>query len=122
MPILSVEAQITFLNTRDLKGTGRFYEEVLGLPLKLDQGTCRIYQVSADGYLGFCQRDEDPDTRDVIVTLVTADVDGWYQRLRERDVAFEQPPAENRRYSIYHCTLRDPNGYLVEIQQFLHPF
>ncbi|MGC9334228.1 MAG: VOC family protein, partial [Anaerolineae bacterium] len=23
---------------------------------------------------------------------------------------------------IYHCFLRDPNGYLIEIQRFLHAF
>lgn len=128
MPTLPIDGQITFLYTRDLAGTARFYEEILGLPLKLDQGTCRIYQVSPGGYLGFCQREEtpaapsDPDRRQVIVTLVTPDVDGWYRHLRERGVAFEKPPAENPQYRIYHCFLRDPNGYLIEIQRFLHPF
>jgi catechol 2,3-dioxygenase-like lactoylglutathione lyase family enzyme len=122
------EAQITFLYTQDLEGTARFYEETLNLPLKLDQGSCRIYQVSPDGYLGFCQRGDapggasDPGAGHVIVTLVTAEVDAWYERLCQRGVAFEKPPAENPRYSIYHCFLRDPNGYLVEIQRFLHPF
>jgi catechol 2,3-dioxygenase-like lactoylglutathione lyase family enzyme len=28
----------------------------------------------------------------------------------------------NRDYDICHCFLRDPNGYLIEIQRFLHPF
>jgi catechol 2,3-dioxygenase-like lactoylglutathione lyase family enzyme len=122
---LNIDGQITFLKTRDLKGTAHFYEEVLGLPLKLDQGTCRIYQVSSDGYLGFCQQKEDYpaiDPRSVIVTLVTQDVDGWHERLRGRGVPFEKPPAVNPDYDIYHCFLRDPNGYLVEIQRFLHPF
>ena len=31
------------------------------------------------------------------------------------------PPALNPEYGIYHCFLRDPNGYLVEIQRFLDP-
>lgn len=121
----NVDGQITFLMTRDLEGTARFYEEVLGLPLKLDQGTCRIYQVSGDGYLGFCRQKEGaeaPDPRAIIVTLVTQDVDSWYERLRQRGVAFVKPPAVNPDYDIYHCFLRDPNGYLLEIQRFLHPF
>jgi catechol 2,3-dioxygenase-like lactoylglutathione lyase family enzyme len=120
-----IAQQITFLRTNDLEATARFYEEVLGLPLKLDQGTCRIYQVSRDGYLGFCLQKEgraEIDPRAVIVTLVTQDVDGWYARLSQRGVAFEKPPAVNPDYDIYHCFLRDPNGYLLEIQRFLHPF
>jgi hypothetical protein len=37
-------------------------------------------------------------------------------------IRFEKPPAANPRYNIYHCFLRDPNGYLLEIRRFLHPF
>jgi catechol 2,3-dioxygenase-like lactoylglutathione lyase family enzyme len=124
----SIESQITFLYTRDLVATSHFYEEVLGLPLKLDQGACRIYQVGRDAYLGFCQRGDAPrseseaGTRPVIVTLVTPEVDAWYEVLRRQGVEFEKAPAEHARFNIYHCFLRDPNGYLIEIQRFLHPF
>jgi catechol 2,3-dioxygenase-like lactoylglutathione lyase family enzyme len=123
-----LDAQITFLYTRDLAATARFYEEVMALPLKLDQGSCRIYRISSDGYLGLCQRDDVPqrlpasDARHVILTLVTPDVDEWYRRLSEQGVVFEKSPAVNPKYNIYHCFLRDPNGYLIEIQRFLDPF
>jgi catechol 2,3-dioxygenase-like lactoylglutathione lyase family enzyme len=121
-------SQITFLYTPDLAATAHFYEEMLLLPLKLDQGSCRIYQVSQDGYLGLCQRNDAPQEASaptkhhVIMTLVTSEVDEWYQRLSSREVAFEKPPSINTKYNIYHCFLRDPNGYLIEIQRFLHPF
>jgi catechol 2,3-dioxygenase-like lactoylglutathione lyase family enzyme len=114
-----IDQQITFLYTADLAATARFYEELLGLPLVVDQGDCRIYQVSRDGLLGFCQRAEAPrQPAGIIVTLVTQDVDGWYTMLAERGVAFEHPPTRNPKYDIYHCFLRDPNGYLLEIQRF----
>jgi catechol 2,3-dioxygenase-like lactoylglutathione lyase family enzyme len=124
----SIKQQITFLYTRDLAATARFYEEVMGLALKLDQGSCRIYQISSDGFLGFCQRDEapqgpsDPGAGAIILTLVTDEVDAWYERLKEQGVSFEKAPEVNSQYNIYHCFLRDPNGYLIEIQRFLHPF
>ncbi len=124
----SIEQQITFLYTRDLDEIARFYEEILGLPLKLDQGNCRIYQVSRDGYVGFCLRDESPEdarvgrARPIILTLVTPEVDEWHRYLVERGVVFEKPPAINPKYDIYHCFLRDPDGNLIEIQRFLHPF
>ena len=91
---LPIDQQITFLYTHDLAATARFYEEVMGLPLALDQGDCRIYRVSADAYLGFCQREsatEQPSG--VILTLVTPDVDQWYRTLSDRGVAFENPRA-----------------------------
>jgi len=117
-----VDQQVTFLYTRDLEATARFYEEVLGLSLALDQGSCRIYRVAGGAFLGFCQREEVPERpQGIILTLVTGEVDLWYETLRERGVTFEKPPARNPRYNIYHCFLRDPNGYLIEIQTFLDP-
>jgi catechol 2,3-dioxygenase-like lactoylglutathione lyase family enzyme len=120
-----IEQQITFLYTRDLAATAHFYEQVLGLPLWLDQGTCRIYHVAGSALLGFCQRDAlpaslaGPGEDRLILTLVTPAVDAWYASLSEQGVVFEKPPAVNPRYHIYHCFLRDPNGYLIEIQRFL---
>jgi catechol 2,3-dioxygenase-like lactoylglutathione lyase family enzyme len=124
MSHLSIDQQITFLYTRDLETTARFYEEVLGLPLALDQGACRIYRVSGDGYLGFCRRAEAVEQPSgalpgVIFTIVTDEVDEWYDFLCQRGVVFEKPPAVNPQCNIYHCFLRDPNGYLIEIQRFL---
>ncbi len=114
--------QITFLNTEKLEETARFYEEILQLPLALDQGNCRIYQASPGGYLGFCQNIGAPEcTPGIILTLVTEDVDEWHRNLSKRGVTFEKPPAHNKKYNIYHCFLRDPNGYLVEIQRFEDP-
>ena len=114
--------QITFLSTRILEETAHFYEDILQLPLALDQGTCRIYQVSTGGYLGFCRSDQAPQSAtNVILTLVTHEVDEWYHHLLKRGVVFEKPPTQNPKYNIYHCFLRDPNGYLIEIQRFEDP-
>jgi catechol 2,3-dioxygenase-like lactoylglutathione lyase family enzyme len=120
--IAPFEQNITFLYTQNMAQTARFYEEVLGLPLVRDQGTCRIYRISQDGFIGFCQHLTMPQNPGaIILTLVTDDVDGWYQRLVAKGVAFDKPPAQNEKFDIYHCFLRDPNGYLLEIQRFDQP-
>jgi catechol 2,3-dioxygenase-like lactoylglutathione lyase family enzyme len=122
MDRLAIHQQITFIMVRDLEATADFYERLLGLSLAVDQGTCRIYRVVGDAYLGFCERPEEVDsTRNVILTLVTPEVDDWYEQLVGRGVHFEKPPAVNSTYNIYHCLTRDPDGYLVEIQRFLDP-
>lgn len=118
---LTIESHIVFLATRDLATTAAFYEKTLGLPLALDQGKCRIYQVAQAAFLGFCAKDEITAGDGVIVTLVTRDVDGWYAQLRTKGVAFEKAPVHNPEYRIYHCFFRDPNGYLLEIQRFDDP-
>jgi catechol 2,3-dioxygenase-like lactoylglutathione lyase family enzyme len=122
----SVTQQITFIYTSDLEQSAHFYEAILGLNLWLDQGGCRIYEVSSSGYLGICQTSDNskgqitsgPQTN-VILTIVTQEVDAWYDHLLKRGVTFEKSPEINPKYNIYHCFLRDPNGYLIEIQRFL---
>ena len=122
MPLLPVEQQITFLMVRDLRATAEFYEQGLGLALAVDQGTCRIYHVVGEAYIGFCERPEAATAAgQVILTLVTPDVDEWAARLQEKGIELDKAPAENPAYRIYHCFVRDPDGYLVEIQRFLDP-
>ncbi|MBD2503484.1 VOC family protein [Anabaena azotica] len=118
-----IEQQITFLYTNDLTTSARFYEEKLGWELWLDQGSCRIYGVCGSAYLGLCQTSgtsapPSEGKSGVIFTLVTQQVDEWYEYLKKLGVEFEKPPTYNEKYKIYHCFLRDPNGYLIEIQRF----
>ena len=116
-----LDQQVTFLFTRDLAQTATFYEEVLALPLALDQGSCRIYAVGGGAFLGFCERAEAADPQGIIITLVSSAVDEWAADLQARGVTLEKPPTLNETYAIYHCFLRDPNGYLLEIQRFQDP-
>lgn len=112
---------VTFLHATDLEATTDFYARILDLPLVRDQGTCRIFCAASGAYLGFCTHLDSPHAKGVILTLVTDDVDGWYVRLSAKGVEFVKPPVHNPKYQIYHCFLKDPNGYLVEIQQFDEP-
>ncbi len=122
-PHPQIEQQITFFYTHNLNASIKFYEEMLGFELWLDQGTCRIYTISGSGYLGLCQASEistpSADKQSsIIFTLVTQQVDEWFEYLKERGIKFEKPPTLNEKYNIYHCFLRDPSGYLIEIQRF----
>ena len=117
-----IQHYTTFLYTRDLAATAYFYEDLMGLQLALDQGDCRIYRIAEDAFLGFCEREDAPKHPDgVILTIISEEVDRWHLFLRDHDVVFEKDPAFNSRYQIYHCLLRDPNGYLIEIQRFDDP-
>jgi len=117
-----IAQHITFLDTRDLARTADFYERILGLRLARDQGTCRIYHVSGNAFVGFCERaDAVPPASGITLTLVSDHVDEWCRRLRAHGVEFVKDPADNPPYRIYNAFVRDPNGYLVEIQRFWDP-
>ncbi len=124
-----IDQQVTFLYCADLDAADAFYRGLLGLPLILDQGACRIYRVGRDAFLGFCRATANLSpgtTSGTILTLVVrsaTEVDRWDAYLRASDAAdrIERPPTHNRDFAIYHLFLRDPAGYLVEIQAFLDP-
>ena len=79
---------ITFLYADPPEPSWRFYEEVVGLPLAQDQGSCRIYEAAAGrrAFLGICRarapraNDDPRAVGGVVFTFVTDDVDGWTPR------------------------------------------
>jgi catechol 2,3-dioxygenase-like lactoylglutathione lyase family enzyme len=120
-PIPPIGEFITFLYVEDLERSDRFYSGLLGLPLVVDQGGCRVFRVAGEAYLGVCERPGRSQPDGLIVTLVSDDVDGWHRRLAAAGVLVEQAPADNDTYRLYHAFYRDPDGYLVEIQRFWDP-
>jgi catechol 2,3-dioxygenase-like lactoylglutathione lyase family enzyme len=116
-----IDASITFLKTRDLTMTTTFYTQSLGLPLTLDQGTCRIFKSGASAYLGFCLTDGETGSNEVIITFVVDDVDDACKQIEQAGIQIEVRPRYNPQYKIYQFFIRDPNGYLLEIQRFTDP-
>lgn len=50
-PALTVQANILFLYYRDVPAAQRFYEDIIGLTLTVDQGFAKIYQVSPTSFI-----------------------------------------------------------------------
>lgn len=118
---MSFDAQITFLPVADLAASRLFYEEVLGLDVATDQGSCVIFSTGSGSYLGVCERDGASPAAGVIITLVSDDVDGWASRLGRAGLPIVGGPEHSDTYGIYHVFFRDPDGHLLEIQRFDDP-
>ncbi len=118
-----IDQQIVFIRSRAFERATKFYEEILDLPLVLDQGACRIYRVAGDAFLGVCraQPEQAPATGGVIMTFVTAAVSEWYRRLLDAGVEIDGAPRDNPNYGIYHFYARDPDGHALEFQCFHSP-
>ena len=112
---------ITFCHTEDMEKTHLFYSRILKLPMVLDQGGCRIYRVAGTGYLGFCTGKSPGLCEGVTITLVTEDVDFWFEEVRKAGCEVVKPPAATPEYNIYNCFVKEPSGYTLEIQRFEDP-
>ena len=138
-PAAHIEGAITFLYSSNFALSRSFYQDDLGLAVRSDKGVVVFYRlpsasVAASGAsLGIVQAGisaaEIPpcsaaaaklDT--VMLCLLTADVDAVYARaLAGGRCESVQPPRDASTFGIYNALLRDPDGYLVELQRFHEP-
>ncbi|MGC9529124.1 MAG: VOC family protein [Candidatus Bipolaricaulaceae bacterium] len=118
-------AAITFFYYHDLDSAALFYKELLDLEPVEDQGWARIYRVSESSFIGIVDATKGyhpvREDNSVILTLVTDDVDGWYEKLTRAGAAIETPIQVHDDIGVKGFFLRDPGGYVVEIQSFLDP-
>ncbi len=121
MPRPTIDQQISFVYCQDLEVCARFYTDILGFGLVIDQGDCRIFRVAGEAFVGLCRcRGGHSVSRDgVTLTLVTPDVDGWHGHLLKHNIEILAPPSERAEFQIYRFFARDPEGHLLEFQRFL---
>jgi catechol 2,3-dioxygenase-like lactoylglutathione lyase family enzyme len=117
-----IEQNVVWLYSDDLDTHAAFYRDVLGLKQVLDQGVCRIFQVSPTGFLGVCNKEGRPrGNKGMMFTFLVEDVEEMYQYLLARGVEFDGPPNMLGGRTVYSAFFKDPIGYWLEIQEFNDP-
>ena len=123
LPPVGIDGMITFLYYKDLAKVARFYEDVLGLKLVIDQGFAKIYKVAGKAHIGLVDETRgyhrSNPIKPVEITLVVSDVDAWYQRIRSLGIETLSEPTIMQSVNVQAFLLLDPEGYVLEIQKFL---
>ena len=111
---------ITFLYVRDLARAVRFYEDVLGLPLAIDQGWSRIYRIAGAAHVGLVDETRGmnrwAEAKPVQICLRVPDVDDWHRWIEAHGAADLSAIFRNDILGIRAFVFRDPEGYQIEIQ------
>lgn len=114
---------ITFLYYRDLPGAMRFYQDVLGLPLVIDQGWSKIYRLCPGAHVGLVDEARGmhraADSKPVQICLRVPDVAAWHAYIATMAVAGLSGLSENDALGIRAFVFQDPEGYQIEIQSAL---
>ncbi len=123
--MLKISSQITFLYYKDLSVAQHFYENIMGFQLAEDQGWAKIYRVSGNAFVGLVDETRGSlkvqENSAVMLTLVSDDVRGWYEYLQGQDVEFIREFGISDEIQIEYFFIRDPGGYIIEIEKFLKP-
>ena len=111
---------ITFLYYRDLPTAMRFYDDVLGLPLAIDQGWCKIYRICPGAHVGLVDEAKGMNkwaaVKPVQLCIRVADVDAWYAYACHVEVDALSELFVNDEIGIRAFVFNDPEGYQIEIQ------
>ena len=118
-----VAAQVTFLYFNDIEVAGQFYGTTLGLPKTFDLGWVKIFSLSPTSSVGLVDGKSGAHRpaadKPVMVSLVVDDVDRWYEYLKGRGVAIDEPPSDGTRVPVRSFSFRDPEGHTLEVFRWL---
>jgi len=120
----AIDGTITFFYYEDLEAAARFYEDLLQLPITMDEDWVRIFQITPTSSVGLVKQgrgfhEVSPD-KPAMLSMVTNDVDAWYARLHGANVLMrsELPPPDNAREAgaapVRGFIAEDPGGYTIE--------
>jgi len=117
--------QYVMLYYRDLEAAAEFYGGTLGLTATMDDEWVKLYQVLPGSLIGLVQEGgtayhKVQDQNAVMVSIVTEDVDTWYELVsKESGITVLKPPYNHGSVPIRAFLFADPGGYTVEIFQWL---
>ncbi len=121
----SIKENTLMFYYKDLAGVAPFYEKTLGLTKTFDKDWVKIYQLTPSSSIGIVQEGETSFHRAqadnaVMLSIVTDDVDAWYERLKQAEgIVFLKEIYNNENVPIRAFLVADPGGYSVEFFQWL---
>ena len=122
-PGLGFKATVVWFYYKDMEGIQRFYEDVMGFDLIVDQGWAKIYPISSSGYFGLVDEQRGmhnfTEKKAVTMSFWTDSLDDWYayasthEAIKMRSLKIEDGSPEYRAFVAY-----DPEGYYIEWDVF----
>jgi len=116
-----INLQITFLYYKDLNKAIRFYEDVMGFKLAIDQGWSKIYHVTGNAHIGLVDevrgRFNNEPKKTNQICLRVPNVEAWHKHLKDRGVTSLTDIKESHELKIKVFVLLDPGDYELEIQE-----
>ena len=116
-----VRGVITWLYYRDLPRAQKFYEDIMGLKMEVDQGWSVIYKIVDGAYVGLVDGahgyHKANNIKPVILCLNVEDANAWHKKLVYNGLEIETLPQESERLKVKVFMFKDIEGYTIEIQE-----
>lgn len=111
---------ITFFYYRNLEDAIRFYEDVMGFELAIDQGWSKVFRICPGAHVGLVDETTGMNKwtaeKPVQLCVRVDDVDQWHQYATTVGLDNLSQIFENEALGIRAFVFTDPEGYQIEIQ------
>jgi predicted enzyme related to lactoylglutathione lyase len=113
---------LTFFYYKDHEKAAEFYEKIMGFQLIQDQKWAKIFKVNDNAYMGCVDGNigyhKSSEAKPVMLTIIVDDPDEWYRHFKENGVETINEPRDDKELNLRIFLLKDPEGYVIEIQKF----
>jgi catechol 2,3-dioxygenase-like lactoylglutathione lyase family enzyme len=118
-----IEGFITFTYYKDLDKASKFYSETMGFEVVVDMSWVKIYKLAEGAHLGLVDEAhgyfKTSRIKPVMLTFMVSDAEAWYQYLTGKGIRTNHKPEERRTPHMKGFLTWDPEGYVIEILEFL---
>ena len=123
----NLEGTLTLFYYNDLRKAFDFYSHILKFDFVADFGYVKIFKIIdgallglVDGQLGY---HEPSQSKPIRLVIMVQDIDTWFSRVKSRGIdTFEEKPFTGKKMKLKGFTFKDPEGYTVEMCQYLTPY
>ncbi len=127
MDDFSLEGTLTLFYYDDLERAFNFYRDVVGLDFVADFEYVKIFKVIDGALLGLVDGElgshRTSPSKPVRLVVMVNDIESWFRRVKAGGVnTFEDEPLTGKKMKLKGFTFEDPEGYTVEMVQYLTPY
>jgi catechol 2,3-dioxygenase-like lactoylglutathione lyase family enzyme len=121
---LGIKATVLWLYTPDVRAMSRFYQDVMGFGVIVDQGWALIHATSPSGFIGPVDGAKGmhgwTKEKAVMLSFFTTDLEAWFDHLQNHPSLRlrDEGIVEETRAGAMVFVGADPDNYLIEFDQF----
>ena len=122
-----LEGTLTLFYYDDLKKAFDFYNDIVGFDFVADFGYVKIFRIVEGALLGLVDgrlgSHRTSPSKPVRLVVMVKNIDCCFKKIRAGGVeTFEDEPFTGKKMNLKGFTFEDPEGYTVEMVQYLTPY
>ena len=122
-----LEGTLTLFYYDDLKKAFNFYNHIIGFDFVADFGYVKIFKIIEGALLGLVDGQlgshRTSPSKPVRLVVMVKDIEAWFKKIKTGGVeTFEDEPFTGKKMKLKGFTFEDPEGYTIELVQYLTPY